>query len=436
MNSLIWRGVDSTTIKGLLICELPPITKPGMRVKETTIDGRDGSIIEELGYEPYDKNVVIGLHGNFNIDEVIKYFTGEGDVVFSNEPDKVYKGKIIGQVDYTRLLRYRQATIPFRVQPYKYLLNENTYVSYPKDASGTNLVLTDSGKTPMKITTYGDAIVHGKNLFNPNSISLDHNESVEVLDGGYKVRVYGGSKSKYSSSHCTLPIAMRGKTYCLKCDNIESSKGTEIRVQVVCNTLSGSNAYGFGLTNTSISVPIPVDAKTIELYLTTNNTDAVLPEDNVLTVYGLMLTPVELKDEPWSAYEAIQEIATSGTHEVMGYSPVTVISNPYLDPMEVQYRRPFYLTNKGTEVSKPLLRIIGNGTVAVSVNGEKCFEYTFQGGTKIVYIDSEKEDAYNGLVLLNRQMNGEFPVLNPGQNLIEWSGSVDSMYAEVRSRWL
>ena len=51
MNSIIWKGVSSTTIKGLIISELPPISKPKMRIKETEIDGRDGSIVEELGYE-------------------------------------------------------------------------------------------------------------------------------------------------------------------------------------------------------------------------------------------------------------------------------------------------------------------------------------------------------------------------------------------------
>ena len=60
MNYVIWNGRDSREIDGLLICELPPITKPQMRVKETAIDGVDGSIIEELGYESYDKVEALG----------------------------------------------------------------------------------------------------------------------------------------------------------------------------------------------------------------------------------------------------------------------------------------------------------------------------------------------------------------------------------------
>lgn len=151
MNSIIWKGVSSTTINGLLISELPPISKPAMRVKETTIDGRDGSIIEDLGYSSYDKEVVIGLHGNFDINKVIKYFTGEGEVVFSNEPDKVYTAKIVGHIDYNRLLRYRQATIPFRVQPFKHKLNEEYQPAQTVAASGTSVVVNDSADANLKV---------------------------------------------------------------------------------------------------------------------------------------------------------------------------------------------------------------------------------------------------------------------------------------------
>ena len=136
MNYLIWKDINSKDIKGLLISELPPITKPNMRVQETQIDGVDGSIIEELGYETYDKQIIIGLTRDFDIDEVIKYFSGEGNVVFSNEPDKYYKARIISQIDYTRLLRFRTATVTFRVQPFKYEANE---IVETKEFNDTNL---------------------------------------------------------------------------------------------------------------------------------------------------------------------------------------------------------------------------------------------------------------------------------------------------------
>lgn len=228
MNKVIWKGVDSSTIEGLMICELPPITKPKMRVQETEIDGVDGSIIEELGYESYDKTLKIGLTYNFDVDKVIKYFTGEGQVVFSNEPDKYYNAKIIGQIDYERLLRFKEATIKFRVQPFKYKLNESA------------ITLTESGT----------------------------------------------------------------------------------------------------------------------------------------------------------------------------------------------------VTNVGLEYSKPIMKITGSGTVEVLVNGLAVFSYTFPENETEVIIDSEKEDAYLGKVLKNRNMTGEFPRLLDGDNTISWNGSVTSIIVEPKSRWL
>ena len=131
MDYIILNGIKSTFVKGLLIQELAPITKPLIRSQIEEINGRDGDIVTKLGYAAYDKEVLIGLHSGFDIDEVIKYFNGEGEVTFSNEPDKVYKYQILAQIDFEKLIRFRQATVTFHVQPFKHsavekLLLENT----------------------------------------------------------------------------------------------------------------------------------------------------------------------------------------------------------------------------------------------------------------------------------------------------------------------
>lgn len=147
MNYIIWNGEDSRDISGLIICELPPISKPNMRVKETVIDGVDGSIIEEMGYESYDKSITVGLKIGADVDRIIEFFTGNGEIVFSNESDKYYIARIIRGVDYQRLLRYRTATVTFRVQPFKYnrveLVREAT-------AERTNMIIENLGNHTSK----------------------------------------------------------------------------------------------------------------------------------------------------------------------------------------------------------------------------------------------------------------------------------------------
>jgi predicted phage tail component-like protein len=119
MNYVILNGIKSTLIKGLLIQSLPPITKPSIRTKAETIDGRDGDLVTKLGYAAYDKPMSIGLFGDFSIDEVIEYFNTEGTVIFSNEPDKFYKYQILQQIDFEKLIRFKKATVVFHVQPFK-----------------------------------------------------------------------------------------------------------------------------------------------------------------------------------------------------------------------------------------------------------------------------------------------------------------------------
>jgi predicted phage tail component-like protein len=231
MNYVIFNEKDSRLLKGLIISELPPITKPRLSVLETKIDGVDGSIIEELGYEAYDKEMQIGLKADADIDEIIDFFNGEGNIVFSNEPDKFYKVKVIDQIDFARLVRFRTATIRFRTQPFKYLYKE-TYQKFE----------------------------------NPTGMLVAINE---------------------------------------------------------------------GLVN-----------------------------------------------------------------------------------------------------SKPLIKLKGSGTVEFKLEGVTIFAYIFPSGENEVIIDSEKQDAYLGTVLKNRNMIGEFPLFKKGKNTITLSGAVTELTVIANSRWL
>ena len=134
MNWIKLNGLKSTDRKGLLISALPPITKPLMRTNIEEIDGRDGDIVTKLGYAAYNKEISIGLYGDYDVDEIIKYFDTQGTVIFSNEPDKYYRYQIIEQIDFERLLRFKTAKVKFHVQPFKYsAVDEVMEVSPQKD---------------------------------------------------------------------------------------------------------------------------------------------------------------------------------------------------------------------------------------------------------------------------------------------------------------
>lgn len=119
-NYIILNNKNSQEIRGLIIQELPSISKPLRKTIIEEIDGKDGDIITDLGFSAYDKTLQIGLSYNYDIDEVINFFDSKGKVTFSNEMDKYYNYQIIEQIDFERLLRFRTATVVMHVQPFKY----------------------------------------------------------------------------------------------------------------------------------------------------------------------------------------------------------------------------------------------------------------------------------------------------------------------------
>ena len=225
MNSINWKGIDSESIEGLLICELPPISKQKMRIKETVIDGVDGSFIEELGYESYDKTMKIGLTRDYDIDEVMDYFNGEGNLIFSNEDDKLYKAKIINQIDYQRLLRFKTANITFRVQPFKYSTSEVSKKADITDETSINVYNNGNVVSKPQIKIYGTGVINfkleGRTIF---TYTFSSDDTYVVIDSD-KQDAYVGSILKNRFMNGDFPIFQKGK-------NTISWDGTITKIEI------------------------------------------------------------------------------------------------------------------------------------------------------------------------------------------------------------
>jgi len=193
MNYCILNGKKSTMVKGLMIQSLPSIIKPKIRTRIEEIDGRDGDIVTKLGYSAYDKEMSIGLFGDYDIAEVARYFDQEGEVIFSNELDRKYRFQILDQIDYERLGRFRQAVVKFHVQPFKYpTVNDRVILNPNQDTTAIAQVFNygnvysrptlEISSVDMGITiTFGTELRNG-DIYNGNHFSILLHPGSMIID--------------------------------------------------------------------------------------------------------------------------------------------------------------------------------------------------------------------------------------------------------------
>ena len=290
-NYVIINGVNSLTKNGLAIKDLPPITKTMMRTLREEIDGRDGDIITELGYSAYDKSMTIGLFGTgYDIDDIIAFFNQSGTIVFSNEPDKFYNFKIIDQIDYNKLLKFKEATIRFHCQPFKYPLNEVPLVEEYQyvEATGTNATLdntseaifnkidllgntsqtgtpTPSSPIPINVVS-GDneVVVCGKNLLPISTLATQTKNGMTFTNNNDGSYTFNGTTSAYSSFVIFTDLNFNGNyTYVLK---DTTTTGFEMYLQN-----SGGSGIGNATTHTTKNANVSKIIIGIQPNITLNN---------------------------------------------------------------------------------------------------------------------------------------------------------------------
>ncbi|MCR1933520.1 phage tail family protein [Clostridium tepidum] len=123
-TGFVWKGIHSNE-KGLKIISLPNITTPEKREEKIIIPGRDGYLTQSDGsYEGEVKPVEFDYFDD-RFDDIKQWLTGSGEVIFSNEPDRYYKARIINKLDLARVLeKFHSGIIQFDCQPFGYLQDE------------------------------------------------------------------------------------------------------------------------------------------------------------------------------------------------------------------------------------------------------------------------------------------------------------------------
>ena len=168
--NFIFNGIDSNDY--LIVNKLPSIFKASKDIQKIEIDGRDGFLTQDNGsYKSIIKPVECSLRNLDNIDYICSWLTGSGNVIFSNEPDKVYKAIIINQIEFSKILReFHSFIIQFECQPHKYSIDNNIItLDAPQTVFNPSTV---NSKPIIKLYGTGDVnLIINENIINLTNVS-------------------------------------------------------------------------------------------------------------------------------------------------------------------------------------------------------------------------------------------------------------------------
>ena len=122
MPYFIWKNVDSRAM-GMLVSELPAPTRAAERTRQYEIPGRAGTLTVREGddvHSGYLKDTRVTVASDADFAAILDWLTGDGEVIFSSEPDRAYRAHLGAEVKFTREGNsLKSATIPFFVHPHK-----------------------------------------------------------------------------------------------------------------------------------------------------------------------------------------------------------------------------------------------------------------------------------------------------------------------------
>ena len=226
----IWNNRNSYA-EGLWISKLPPIIRAPERYDEIQVPGRAGSLImleddEDAIYDRYEKEVTVTAPNTLALQRILDWLSGSGEVIFSNESDKVYKGRIVSDVKFSRIDNTMvQAKVRFYVEPFKYerypakskaTLTANGTIYNPGSVSSRPLVkITKSSAASDLTVTIGTMAMVFKSFTGTITVDCDANiitSGTSIWTGKFtgdfwKIPV--GSVNVTRSAACTIEIEPR-----------------------------------------------------------------------------------------------------------------------------------------------------------------------------------------------------------------------------------
>jgi len=171
-NYIIGNGIDLSEY-GFTALKLPPISIPKLRVDDYEVPGRSGKLHASLrDYEEISKEATLMYIGE-DPASAAGFLSGLESFIFSNEPDKLYIGRVSDKFEMPRKSKIYDLKLPLICDPLKResdpqeidlangqnifnRTNESAYPTFIINGSGT-IVLTIGSQT-VTLTSVVDSI--------------------------------------------------------------------------------------------------------------------------------------------------------------------------------------------------------------------------------------------------------------------------------------
>ena len=189
----IWNGVDCRT-KGIHVSELPPITIPLERSKQTNVPGRPGSLTQLEGDDVYDDMILTAtcfIADPAQIPAIAAWLKGKGTVTFANRTGGHYNARIANQIPFEKVLRgnpHCSFAVNFRCYPFWY----------------------QEGVSDVTITTSGDTVTNPGSVYSEPLITVYGSGNITLMIGTTIVELTNVSGSIVLD--CALKEAYKGTT--------------------------------------------------------------------------------------------------------------------------------------------------------------------------------------------------------------------------------
>lgn len=191
MNNISWK--ENTFIsKGVVIENIPTITKPKKRITTYTIPGRNGVLnVDEGTYDPI--SLTLNCHfqdGNANILELNNWLDGFGKL--SLDGIKYYEGIINNNIPYEQITNFKKFQINFQLNPIQKKIIPTTNVIDISEATNTIEVGGTTNTYPtITIEGEGQLIVR----INEITFTLDNADGEYILDSEAKEIIHNNQSA-------------------------------------------------------------------------------------------------------------------------------------------------------------------------------------------------------------------------------------------------